>query len=166
MALKFVPIMNFASMIPARALVVFGFALLLTGCSKTPSWFSGTYEFDAEESLKPLVEKSKSRDSKEPKPKEDVVGAFKELAVTLAPLALAQKFHRVTIAITDKEIISTKGGTGTVVRYEVYQRPDRDTIVIKTSENKIETWRRTPAGIAQKGDGDIDLWIPFKRKDS
>ena len=136
----------------------------LVGCSKTPTWFIGCFEFDAEESLKPLLDASSKDKKPEPKKDEGMVGALQGLATALAPLALAQKFGGATITITKDEIITTKGGSGTVVKFEVYQLPDKDTVVIKTSENKIETWKKTNSGISQKATGDIELIIPFKRK--
>ena len=135
-----------------------------TSCSKTPKWFLGTYEFDALESLKPLMGKPVDPEAKKMKKDENKVDAMKGLLNVFAPIALAKAFEGATLTITDGEIVTTKAGTGTVVRFEVYQIPDANTVVLKTSENKIETWIRTATGIAQKASGDIDLLVPFKRK--
>ena len=136
----------------------------LVGCSKTPTWFIGSFEFDAEESFKPLLDAASKKEKPEPKKDEGMVGALKGLATVFAPLALAQEYGGPTVTISRDEIVTTKGGSGTVVKFEVYQLPDKDTVVIKTSENKIETWKRTNSGISQKATGDLDLFIPFKRK--
>lgn len=136
----------------------------LVGCSKTPTWFIGSFEFDAEESFKPLLDAASKEEKPEPKKDEGMVGALKGLATVFAPLALAQEYGGATLTITRDEIIMTKGGSGSVVKFEVYQRPDPDTVMIKTSENKIETWKKTHSGISQKATGDLDLFIPFKRK--
>lgn len=138
--------------------------LVAAGCSKTPRWFVGTYEFDATESLRPLVEKAGAAKTKEPKKEDGLASAMQGLATAFAPFALMQQFEGATVTIKNGEIIIMKGGSGKVIQFEVFQKPDADTVVIKTSENNVETWTRTPTGIAQKLSGGIDLLVPFKRK--
>lgn len=149
---------------PAVLLTLLCLTLLAAGCSKTPRWFLGTYEFDATESLRPLVEKAGAAKDEQPKPDGGLAGAVQGLATVFAPFALMKEFEGATVTIKPGEIIIMRGGSGKVVQFEVYQKPDADTVVIKTSENNIETWTRTPTGIAQKLSGGIDLAVPFKRK--
>jgi hypothetical protein len=146
---------------PAALTILACLSLLAAGCSKTPKWFVGTYEFDAVESLRPLMEKPDDSKAQEPKKGGNFVQG---LATAFAPLALMNQFEGATVTIKDGEIITMKSGSGKVIQFEVYEKPDADTLVIKTSENNIETWTRTPTGIAQKLSGGIDLVVPFKRK--
>lgn len=152
-------IFRLAGLIASAALIA-----SLMSCSKTPKWFVGRYEFDAAQSMKPLTEKSGDSKTRDVKKDGNMIDAVKGLATVLAPFALIKQFEGAMITITYSEIITTKGGSGTVVKFEVYQTPDADSVMLKTSENKIETWIRTPTGIAQKASGDLDILIPFKRK--
>lgn len=145
-----------------RTFAILALTLLFAGCSRTPSWFAGDFEFDAAEALKPLVEPTRAAG----KPESKAGDGLKRLVTLFAPLALGQKYDGSRIRITRNEIIQTRNGSGTVVKFEVYEVPNNDTVVIKTSDNKIETWIRTKNGIGQKATGDIDLIVPFKRKKS
>jgi hypothetical protein len=155
--------LNRSALVPILLLATLG---LLVGCSKTPSWFVGSFEFDAETSMKPLLDSVK--EDKKPAVKEGggMPGLFQGIATLMVPLAFAQEFSGATITITNDEIITTRGGSGVVKQFEVYEVPDKDTLVLKTSENKIETWKRTKTGIAQNATGDMELLVHFKRKSS
>ena len=133
-----------------------------SGCSKTPGWFIGKYQFDLETTMKG-IKNAESKMTSEKKKDDGLVGAANALALALAPIAFAKVYEDTTITISSSEFIAMKGGSGTVLKFEVFEAPSRDRISIKTSKGDIETWVQTENGIAKDTGGDVSIMIHFKR---
>jgi uncharacterized protein YceK len=146
----------------SRLSLVIALMLVLSGCSKTPAWFIGSYEFDNDAAAQAMLHPDAK--AQEARHNDGFSGILSGLAAVLTPIAVSQKYSGATVQITTDEIITTKDGSGTVMKFEVHESPTPDSIMIKTSENKIETWVRTDTGIAQRTGGTVELLIPFKRK--
>ena len=83
----------------------------LGGCSKTPGWFIGKYQFDLETTMKG-IKNAESKMTSEKKKDDGLVGAANALALALAPIAFAKVYEDTTITISSSEFIAMKGGSG------------------------------------------------------
>ena len=107
----------------------------LTACGNTPSWFIGKFVFDPPETAKSVASDGLSNDEK----------AFKIM------LEMDVGIDKPTLTISSNEIISQLNGSGTSDKYEVFEKLDEKTIVIKKTDGEIQTWHKTEKGIATPG---------------
>jgi hypothetical protein len=145
-----------------RAAIALFLICLASGCSKTPAWIMGKFEIDPAATMKE-VEKAKA-DVEAEKKKGNQPNLAKGLALVFAPFAVGKLYEGSILTITANEIITTKAGNGTVVKFEVHETPTKNSVSIKTSEGKVETWTKTETGIAKIAEGDLPILVHFKRQ--
>jgi hypothetical protein len=118
--------------------------LFLTCCSKTPTWFQGSFVFNPPETAKSMKTKDLSNDAL----------AYKIM------LEADVGIDKPILNISSGEIVALLNGSGDSMKYEIIQSPDENTIVIKKSNGNVETWQKTDSGITSpKG----DYSLHFKR---
>lgn len=137
-----------------RSVVLLLLGLCLASCSRTPSWLRGTFEFDVDATMRATDGEAKPGDDN------SLLGAVKDLARALGPVALTAKYGDTNVSFTDKELVQTKNGTGRAETFDVFDHSSSDVIVIKSAGGEVTTWKRTSTGIAQKVDS---LWVHYKR---
>lgn len=134
-------------------------AFLLSGCSG--NWLVGTWELDKDRTVEAL------RITETPSPNaapEGGAGLLKEIVGGLQKgisLVLLNQFEGVQFEFTANEQRKTKNGVGHAVRYEIIEKPNPDTYLVKTDEGEIVTWERVDSGIRLKF-SEGDEWAYFK----
>jgi len=129
---------------------------LLTSCSG-PMWFHGKYQFDLEATQN--AQKAKEGTATD---KAGLLGAIQNLGRDLTPQLVKMGYGNATFTITAGEIAITEDGKGRVVKYEVHEQPNADTVVIKRDDNTLETWRRSANGVILETPGS-PIPVYFKR---
>lgn len=76
--------------------------------------------------------------------------------VLLAPFE-GTEYH-----ITATEVRTIRNGVGIARPYEVIERPDSDSIVIRYDNGEISTWSRAEGGLKLKLPGNEGSWVYFK----
>lgn len=114
---------------------------LLTSCSG-PMWFHGKFQFDQEATAN--AQKAKEGTAKD---KEGILGALQNLGRDLMPKVVELGYGNAIFTITAGEIAITEEGKGHVVKYEVHEQPNADTVVIKREDGTLETWRKSANGV-------------------
>jgi hypothetical protein len=145
-----------------RALLICFLLSIISSCSKTPTWLKGKFEFDMAATTKQLSDaehKAKANNKHESLLGSVVVG----LALSLAPGAIEQKHGGTILTISDTDFATVKGGTGSSLKFEVFEAPTADSISIKLADGKIETWTQTPTGIMRKAEGTVPFLLHYKR---
>lgn len=148
-----------------RSLVfVLGFGLLLSGCSES-NWLVGRWELDKDKSMKTFAG-SPEADQAGEEDQDDfgkkVGGFFKSVGKGLTG-ALLDQFAYSSIEFTQSEVRMMNKGKGEAIAYEIIERPDSETLVIKLSDGEITTWHREGAYIKQAAYGEDSAWLYFKR---
>lgn len=132
-------------------------ATMLSGCGR--SWLIGKWTFDRETTIAQL---SAGEDKPEGSPGE---GFLKEIVTGLqkgVSRLLLTQFEGVEVEFTATEMRRMRNGTGEAVAYEVIERPESGTLVLKYADGEIVTWSRAETGVRMRLPGEEEHWIYFK----
>lgn len=135
-----------------------GIGLLLSGCSES-NWLVGKWELDKDKSMKTFAGNPEADQSDFGK---KVGGFFKSVGKGLTG-ALLDQFAYSRIEFTQSEVRMMNKGKGEAIAYEIIERPDSGTLVIKLSDGEISTWHREGDYIKQAAYGEDSAWLYFKR---
>lgn len=131
-------------------------SMSLAGCGG--SWLEGKWTFDREKTLESMAP------PEDPNAAEDggfLNGVISGLQKGLSQMMLNQ-LKDVEIEFTGEEMRRTQYGNGEATAYEIIEKPDADTVVIKYSDGEINTVKRSDTGIRMLMPGDGTFWIHFK----
>jgi hypothetical protein len=133
-------------------------ALLLAtvSCSKTPSWFKGKFRFDQARTTQQIEAAAKQK-------QDGLASVVADLAVAVAPQILQEKWGDVLITITAEDIATVRKGSGSAVKYEVFDKAKTGTVTIKLADGKVETWTQTETGISRPAENTPELMLHFMR---
>ena len=113
-------------------------SLCLASCGHKAHWLRGKWVFDAEHTKEMLARTERQQ----PKP-EGLVEGLKEIASGLVTPQLISALEGSQLNVTSKELImTTKDGNGKAFAYEVVDRPDADTLTLKTADGEVTTYHR------------------------
>ena len=153
-------------------LITFLTIFALSSCSRTPSWLKGTWELDAKATVDAALKadgenKATINGDKQPKGFEQALGNLANnlahsLGEALAPALLASEYDHATLTITDSEVIIMKNCKGKALTYKVLDTT-ADSVILKTSDDKITTWYRRDAMIATRVSADLKAELLFRR---
>ncbi|MEM1442154.1 MAG: hypothetical protein AAGF67_07410 [Verrucomicrobiota bacterium] len=132
--------------------------LFLSGCSG--NWLVGKWELDKDRTVQELG------NVEEPSPNAAPGGGglFKEIVGGLQKglsRVLLTQFEGVKIEFTSDEQRKTKDGVGEALSYEILEKPDANTYLVKTDDGKIVTWEKVDSGIRLKLSEGND-WVYFR----
>lgn len=144
-----------------RGVALLAACLFLTGCGG--NFLIGEWTLDEERTIQALDQAPQPDAAKEPGKAflKDIVGGLQKglSRVLLAP------FEGTVVEFTKTEMRRTKDGSGEVTEYEIIDRPDGDTYLVKTADGSIVTWQRVEGGVRLKLTGDTDFWVYFRPAD-
>lgn len=132
-------------------------ASTLTGCGR--SWLNGKWTLDRDTTVARLTA---GQEKPGATPGE---GFLKELVTGLqkgVSRLLLTQFEGVEVEFTATEMRRMRNGTGEAVVYEVIERPEAGTVVLKYADGEIVTWSRAETGIRMRLPGEEEHWIYFK----
>lgn len=86
---------------------------------------------------------------------------FSDIKKGLSRVLLAP-FEGTEYHITSTEVRTIRNGVGIARPYEVIERPDSDSIVIRYDNGEISTWSRAEGGLKLKLPGNEGSWVYFK----
>lgn len=130
-------------------------ALCLSGCGS--NFLVGKWTIDQERTVAEL--------SPGDEPVKDAEGLLKAIGKGLqkgiAQILLAQ-FEGTTLEFTSTELRKVREGVGTTVTYEIIDRPQPGTYLVKYADGEITTWEKVEGGLRLKLNGmDKDHWVYF-----
>lgn len=139
-----------------RSLLLLAFALLLSGCGG--NWLVGKWTLDEERTVAAFqVEKNAPGTGEGKGILGDIVGGLQK---GLSRMIVSQ-LTGTRIEFTRTEVRRTRDGAGEAHGYEIIEKPDADTYLVKYDDGEIITWNRVEGGIRMKlGEG--DAWVYFK----
>lgn len=144
----------------------------LTGCSRVPDWFQGTWELDAKATVDAALKRDgntqavRDADGNPKGPQQPVNNLLDTLArgigEALAPALLASEYDKATVTITSNTFTVMKNGNGRELTFKLLERTP-ESVTIKTSDDRILTWYKRDAMIATHSTQDAKLDLLFKR---
>jgi len=131
-------------------------AMTLSGCGR--SFLIGKWTLDRDTTLANLTagEEMPAANPGEGFLKELVTGLQKGVS-----RLLLTQFEGVEIEFTATEMRRVQNGTGEAVGYEVIERPEPGTVVLKYADGEIVTWSRAGTGLRTRLPGEEEHWIYF-----
>jgi len=73
------------------------------------------------------------------------------------------QFEGVEVQFTSSEMRRTRAGSGEVTSYEILERPDSDTLILRYADGSHATWGRVKGGLRLKMPGEGGVWVYFRR---
>ncbi|MDF1859858.1 MAG: hypothetical protein P1U87_06560 [Verrucomicrobiales bacterium] len=132
-------------------------SVFLTGCGG--NWLIGKWTIDQDRTLEAMTA------DQNPTPDEPGKGLLKDivggLQKGLSRVLLAQ-FEGVEVEFTSSEMRRVQGGVGEAQLYEIIDRPDASSYVVKYADGEIVTWSKVESGIRLKLTGDGGMWVYFR----
>ncbi|MEM9282688.1 MAG: hypothetical protein AAGA96_12740 [Verrucomicrobiota bacterium] len=128
----------------------------LTGCGG--NWLEGKWVFDQEQTLQSMTPPN------EPSAAGDeglLKGMISGLQKGISQMMMNQ-LKGVEVEFTGDEMRRTQYGSGEAISYEIIEKPDAETVVIKFADGEINTVKRSETGIRMLMPGDGSFWIHFK----
>lgn len=142
---------------PLRVLLLFSLAFFLSGCGG--NWLVGKWTLDQEKTLEAMtVRQQVSPDQPGKGLLQDIVGGLQK---GLSRVLLSQ-FEGVEVEFTGSEMRRVENGVGSAQGYEIIDRPDASTYLVKYEDGDIVTWSRTESGVRLKLTGDGEMWVYFR----
>jgi hypothetical protein len=132
-------------------------AFFLTGCGG--NWLVGKWTLDRDRTVEAMTPDAEVDPGSE-KDKGILKDIFGGLQKGLSRVLLSQ-LEGTVIEFTSTEVRRTREGIGSAQAYEIIEKPDADTYLVKYDDGEINTWNRIEDGIRMKlGEG--DLWVYFR----
>ncbi len=128
----------------------------LSGCGG--SWLEGKWIFDQEQTIEAMTPPDKAPAGEDPGFLKNV---FSGLQKGVSQLLLTQ-LQDMEVEFTSTELRRTQNGSGEAHEYEVIEKPNADTLVIKLDDGEINTLERMTSGFRMLMPGEGKMWIYFK----
>lgn len=138
----------------ARSAALISITLLLSGCGG--NWLVGKWSLDQERTLQAITSEPVAEGNGKGLLKDIVTGLQKGISRVM----LAQ-FEGVTLEFTPTELRRTRNGVGEARTYEIIEKPESGTYVVKYEDGEIVTWKKVDGGISMKLTGEAEHWIYF-----
>lgn len=140
----------------ARLCLLLATTLFFTGCGK--NWHLGKWTLDRELTLSMIsTAQDAGRNPGEGFLKDIVSGLQKGLS-----RILLTQFEGVEIEFTATEMRRVRNGVGEAKGYQIIERPDTSTAVLRFDDGEIVTWSKVSTGVRMKLPGDVEQWVYFK----
>jgi hypothetical protein len=139
----------------ARLLLPLLGVVLLSACSRTPSWLAGSWQFDADRTQKEMSEAVNGNAGSPP-------NMFSGLSNMVGAM-LVPELAGTQLIITDKEFMTLRDGQGKSLGYEVVAKSS-DTCTLKFNDGTVETYYRAGAEIFSYPTGSAHFKIYFRRQ--
>ena len=142
-----------------------GISLILSACSGG-NWLVGKWELDKEKTMAAFAEKSAAGKAVKEEQQNELGqllgGLLKSVGRGIGD-AILDQFANTSVEFTASEMRIVKNGKGKAVAYEIIERPDSDTIIIKLADGTITSVYREGEHIKQALSGEQAVWLYFRR---
>ncbi len=141
----------------AFPLLLVGTCFVLSGCGG--NWLVGKWTLDKERTIEAMGQETTASQNEPGKGLlKDIVGGLQK---GLSRVLLSQ-LEGTSIEFTNAEIRRISEGSGDAQDYEIIEKPDPDTYLVKYADGEIVTWSRVEGGIRLKMGGEPGAWIYFQ----